>query len=403
MNRFFDLARTGLAPLLLFVIASCDSDDDADEPYVPAEIEWVARLDSVYQPLALSVRSAGAVSIATFSTYFAGESAGIWSVDADGATESFVEASAASQPGFGYCAAFSSDGGVVYPGNTAVPRLIKVNSQGSGVWSREYSGIGLNAQCYRVAQCFDDGFLMAMRLTGTTDTLGYIGGLGLIRTSSVGDTLWTRTYISPEARDGNWLDMWDNPEDIVLAPDGGFYIVATTRYQYLRSIVGTQVRLLRVDANGDELWSYRYGNRDETAGAATETSGGLMLAVNDASCDTACTWPPSTCVWLVNTDGDLIWQRNLQIEHPIDVFDMIPYHSGVLICGQAWNTGEGGYFMAAAAVTPGGQVSHVREFDHGYLATHMAESQDNKLVICGRAYENELPAVVLIKLSKFGL
>ena len=97
----------------------------------------------------------------------------------------------------GFSVQQTNDGGYVVAGTiqdtTTDPvhlYLIKTNSTGDTLWTKSYGSTG-NAYGYSVKQTNDNGFIIA----GSIDSLG-AGGYDvlLIKTNSIGDTLWTKTY-----------------------------------------------------------------------------------------------------------------------------------------------------------------------------------------------------------------
>ncbi len=128
-----------------------------------------------------------------------------------------------------------------YDGNTDL-YMIKLDSLGTLLWSRLYGGIGSEVG-YGVVEMPDGGF----GITGSTST-GSIGGsdLWLLRTDSVGDTLWTRKY--------DFHAGLDRGDGIVLTNDGGFAIGG-------RTWNGTYAQLLamRTDSFGNLIWSAEFG------------------------------------------------------------------------------------------------------------------------------------------------
>lgn len=99
--------------------------------------------------------------------------------------------------GVGYSVEQTTDGGYIIVGSSysasgVAPDifLVKTNSNGDSVWTKTYGGADIDeANC--VHQTFDGGYIIC----GSTFSFG-VGNsdVYLIRTDSVGDTLWTKTY-----------------------------------------------------------------------------------------------------------------------------------------------------------------------------------------------------------------
>ena len=151
---------------------------------------------------------------------------------------------------FGYEVQETNDGGFIITGRTtsfgagaADVFLIKTNSIGDIVWSKTYGGV-LDDFGYSVQQTTDNGYIV----TGWTQNFG-IGGtdLYLIKTDVNGDTLWTRTFRGTSG---------DYGRSVKQTNDGG-YIVAG--YTNSFGAGGNDIYLLKTDSNGDSLWTKAFG------------------------------------------------------------------------------------------------------------------------------------------------
>jgi len=68
--------------------------------------------------------------------------------------------------------------------------LIKTNANGDTLWTRTYGGINQDGG-YSVQQTLDSGYI----IVGMTASFGVDSGdVYLIKTDSIGDTIWTKTY-----------------------------------------------------------------------------------------------------------------------------------------------------------------------------------------------------------------
>jgi hypothetical protein len=82
----------------------------------------------------------------------------------------------------GYTASFGAGGSDFY--------LVKINSQGDTLWTRTYGGSN-GEEARSVQQTADGGYIVA----GFTYSFGAgLSDFYLVKTNSLGDTLWTRTY-----------------------------------------------------------------------------------------------------------------------------------------------------------------------------------------------------------------
>lgn len=145
--------------------------------------------------------------------------------------------------------------------------LVKTDPDGDTLWTRTYGGLGWE-QAYSVRQTADHGYVVVGYTTAS-------GGadIWLVRTDSLGDTLWTRTY------DGG---MEDQGCQVQLTADHG-YIVAG--YGMPSGTGGHDAWLIKTDSLGDTLWTRAYGgDGDECAFSVAQTADlGYVLAGSTSS------------------------------------------------------------------------------------------------------------------------
>jgi hypothetical protein len=137
------------------------------------------------------------------------------------------------------------DGGFVVTGSSTNSgsnhdvNLIKLDSAGNLLWNKSYGGIFADqATCVR--QTMDNGLILA-----GSYTRGYLNyDMYLIKTDSLGDTLWTKSY------GGNNHDIGYS----VLQTDDGRYLFAGSSL----SFGSAPFYLIMVDSLGIPVWSKSY-------------------------------------------------------------------------------------------------------------------------------------------------
>jgi hypothetical protein len=199
----------------------------------------------------------------------------------------------------GYCVQQTSDGGYIIVGQTGsfgAGRsdfyLVKTDANGDTLWTRTYGGSSTDMG-WSVQQTTDGGYIVA----GMTTSFGAGSyDVYVVKTDANGDTLWTRTY------GGSGSDV---SYSVQQTTDGG-YIVAG----YTRSFGAGQsdVWLVKIDANGDTLWTRTCGGRDYDYGWDVQqtSDGGYIVTGYTESFGAG-----SDDVYLVKTDanGDTLWTR----------------------------------------------------------------------------------------------
>jgi hypothetical protein len=182
----------------------------------------------------------------------------------------------------------TSDGGYIVAGETSPSGnsndvyLIKTNSGGDTLWSRNYGGTGWD-EGYSVQQTSDTGYIVA----GFTNSFGNGDQVYLIKTNPSGDTLWTKTYGGTD---------YDWGESVRQTSDGG-YIVAGV-YDY--SGTNPQVYLVKTNATGDTLWTRTYGGTGDDEGYSIQqtSDGGYIIGGYSKS------FGDGNQVYLIKTDAN---------------------------------------------------------------------------------------------------
>jgi Secretion system C-terminal sorting domain len=120
--------------------------------------------------------------------------------------------------------------------------LMKIDSEGSLLWSRSFAAFAYSLTLFSVIATDDGGYLLSGLIWHYDEDL--VHGT-LIRTDADGNLLWTKTFRGSGGACGNALAF----EGVVRAIGGG-YIVGGACYQ--------SASLMRFDPNGDLIWSKAY-------------------------------------------------------------------------------------------------------------------------------------------------
>jgi len=188
----------------------------------------------------------------------------------------------------------TSDGGFAVAGMTESLTdndfwLLRINSDGDTLWTRKY-GTADNEEACSVKQTHDGGYILAGWVV--EDTSGFaVYNLYVVRADANGDTIWTWRYGGHD---------YAYAYDIEETPDSGFVLVGKTG-QYMMDY---NAYLVRLDSNGDTLWTRVYGGPDHQEGFDVELTndGGYVITGQTGTC-------PDYDVYLikVNAAGDSLW------------------------------------------------------------------------------------------------
>ena len=264
----------------------------------------------------------------------------------------------------GYTSSFSLGDYDVY--------LIRTDAKGDTIWTRTYGGSS-NDYGYSVTQTSDSGYI----ISGWTESFG-VGwyDVYLVRTNSVGDTMWTRTY---GGSDRDW------GHSVAQTSDGG-YIIAGWTHSF--GLGEDDVYLIKTDADGDTIWTRTYGGSACDRGKSVEqtSDGGYIVVGYTESFGIG-----SSDVYLIkiNPEGDILWTCTYGGSDS-DWGRSVAQISdgGYIIAGRTYSFGAGEddvYLIRTDADgdtiwthTYGGSI-----YDHG---RSVAQISDGGYIITGRTY-----------------
>ncbi|MCD6573486.1 MAG: hypothetical protein J7K95_05280 [Thermoplasmata archaeon] len=191
----------------------------------------------------------------------------------------------------------TSDNGYVMVGVTETFDLkgdvwvIKLDSEGNEIWNRTYGSWGESDWAESVLET-EDGYLIC----GFTASYGSKEwDIWLLKIDKEGNEIWNRTY-------GYWDMEWSYK---LLKVKDGYLIMGETTST---STGWNDILLIKVDENGSEIWSRRYGGRDVEIGYdIKETKDGFIITGTTYSYNIG-----SFDIWLLKVDknGNEIWNKS---------------------------------------------------------------------------------------------
>ena len=142
--------------------------------------------------------------------------------------------------------------------------LMRTDSLGDTIWTRYYGG-ALNDYSYDLNNTFDGGYIVG----GRTSSYGMgMYDFYLIRTDSLGDTLWTKTYGGP---------IWDGCRSVQQTSDSGYIVVGWT--DSFGQIFEYDIYVVKTDFNGNIMWSSILGGSDSDYGYSVVQTSDLGYAI----------------------------------------------------------------------------------------------------------------------------
>jgi hypothetical protein len=201
---------------------------------------------------------------------FSAKSQDVWLVKSDSAGEIlWMKTYGGEQDDNSSFVQQTKDGGFIIAGRTYSYSagksdiwLVKTNSIGDTLWTKAFGGIDYDYGI-SVRQSKDGGYI----LVGSTSSFGAgEADIWLIKTDSIGDTTWTKTY--------GGLDV-DRPYSLLQLSDGNYLIGGFTNSTGSGSYEGW---LIVTDVNGDTLWTQTFGGEwDEIILDLEETTQGEII------------------------------------------------------------------------------------------------------------------------------
>jgi hypothetical protein len=257
--------------------------------------------------------------------------------DADGEAE-WARTYGGSGTDYGRSIQQTLDGGFIITGYTNTSGagnydllLIKTDSAGVQDWAYTYGG-GADDRGYFVRQTVPDSGYIAV---GYTETYGSGGGdVFIVRTDAEGGILWGDGYGGT-----GWDEGWCVSQTF---PDSGFIVVGSTSSA---GAGGDDVYLMKLNADGDTLWTRTYGGASGDYGyhiQQTFPDSGYVITGNTYSFGAG-----DRDVYLIKTDaaGDTTWTRTFggsSVDYGYSVQQTSP-EPGYIIAGSTRSFGEGSY------------------------------------------------------------
>ncbi len=193
----------------------------------------------------------------------------------------------------GYCVDKTTDGGYVVTGytfsfgNHLQIYVVKTDSLGDTLWTRNFGGAG-HERGLCIKQTSDGGYI----IVGFTNSFGNGYQIYLIKLNSLGDTLWTRTYGGPDTEIGYSVDE---------TQDRGYIITGGGHFMWAYD----PVYLIKTDSMGNIEWNKVYYSESlYTTGRSVQqtTDGGYIVTGSEGDADD---------IFLMKTDslGDTLWYK----------------------------------------------------------------------------------------------
>ena len=274
----------------------------------------------------------------------------------------------------------TSDGGYIIVGETQSfgaggqdVYLIKTNANGNKLWEKTFGGADTD-YASSVQQTSDGGYIMA----GTTLSFGAGGAdVYLIKTDTNGNSLWSRTFGG---------SIRDQGYHVQQTTDGGYIIVGEAESF---GAGGSDVYLIKIDANGNSLWSKTFGGVDDIDGGSSvqkTADGGYIITGTTRSFGAGL-----RDVYLIktNANGNKLWEKTFGGADEDSGYSVQQtFDGGYIIVGGTESFGAGGSDVYLIKTDLNGNKLWEKTFggadeEWGEWGTQVQQTTDGGFIITG--------------------
>lgn len=281
----------------------------------------------------------------------------------------------------------TSDGGYIIVGTSdSFPvlnrniYLIKTDKDGNMMWSKEYGSEYSNEKGNSVQQVSDGGYIIAGEIE-TYDDMGWRRYYTyLVKTDSLGDTLWTGKYES---------HRFDQDISVLQTKDGGYIVLGRN--------------LIKVDAEGNEEWEKSYEGYE-----IQETSDGAFIIVGRTPISkSGRTAYPDLYITKINKFGDLLWEKTYGGRYGEEGFSVQQTEDGgYIVVGETDSYGAGIFDVYLIKTDKDGDTLWTRTYggEDNDVGNSIVQTSDGCYIITGRtgSFDAKHRDIYLIKTDEKG-
>ena len=180
--------------------------------------------------------------------------------------------------------------------------LLKVDKNGNNIWSQSYGGVE-NDAAFALKRIDNFGVYLLGRTTGADGD--FDAWVTLV--NDMGDEIWSRSYPG---------DNWEEIVDAALTQDSGLIVGVST---FGSSAEGTDIMLMRLNANGDTVWTQTAFNAGDDELTNIEPYQDSLFIVSSNHLDEA-SQSYYGCLRMMHEDGTLIWSDTVAVDSAGSLF-----------------------------------------------------------------------------------
>jgi hypothetical protein len=285
----------------------------------------------------------------------------------------------------------SIDSNLIICGNTGDNiSILKITMSGAQVWRKDFGAGSGSVASGIVASGSNELFICGKTYRNYSTNRGDVL---LIKTTSGGDTIWTKTYGGSDDEYGT---------NIIATSDGNLLVSGKTESFGAGS--SGDLYLIKVNTNGDTLWTRSYPDEgQEIPFHLLETQNGeyLVTGVNEDN-----TNPNELYLLKVSAGGGKVWNKKIGPATWKWGFSTIELSNGdLLTCGKHTTNG---YSQVLLVKTDNlGNVIWEKEFGDSHLSEQgnsIKQNADGTFIITGFSFDAAYgqTSIILLKVDQSG-
>jgi transcription elongation factor Elf1 len=216
-------------------------------------------------------------------------------------------------------------------------RLIKTDAEGNKLWDKAFSSGQGEIAATSVKQTTDGGYILCGE-SGSYESLK--ANVWLMKTDAEGNKLWDKTF------GGEELAFADS---VRQTTDGGYILCGVAgSYQTGK----TKVWLIKTDLEGNKLWDKKFGGGGIAMGESIQqtTDGGYIMCGQTTSYQTGKT---QALLIKVDANGNELWDKTFEGELAAEGYSVQQMaDGGYIVCGTTKSLGSEGSKVLLYKIAP---------------------------------------------------
>jgi len=291
----------------------------------------------------------------------------------------------------GYWVEETNDKGLIISGSTTLGTsdsyayLVKTDSSGVIQWQKTFSNSDWDFCCC-AKQTPDNGYILVCRY------FPFVVGTWFIKTDNTGNILWQKTYYNTNMHIKAFLELQ-------ILNDGYISVGEITEIAAQQ----TDAYVMRLNLNGDTLWTRKYGGSGNDGGYSIDKIGNSGFIIGGTSFSFN---PNHDEAYLVRIDnsGNTIWQRTYSNNYQ-EYFERcysVVYkpNTGIIMCGESDTTEIGNTNAIIRIVDSSGIIKRQKLFypnTQGGWFRNVNISNDGGFIAVGTVASSYNPKMYIVK------